>query len=88
MLIALAVVGIAASRSQGCGIAELPVTTRHIFFTGLVPACCVAGCTTTFLLGSAANADAQNASASTALAHRTDQPLERLSLLPVFMLRL
>jgi hypothetical protein len=32
------------------------------------------------LLGSLANADAQNASASTAHAHRTDQPQLRLSL--------
>jgi len=36
------------------------------------------------LLGSAANADAQNANASATLAHRTDQPPKRLGLLTVF----
>ena len=87
IVIGLAVVGIAASRSQGCGIAELPVTTKHIFFTVLVATCCLAG-STTFLLGSAANADAQDASVSTTTAHRPDQPNTRLNLLPVFMLQL
>jgi len=49
----------------------------------LVAAC--GGRSTTFLLGSAANADAQNASMSTAVPHRTGQPHARLNLLPVFM---
>jgi hypothetical protein len=84
IVIGLAVVGIAASRSQGCGIAELPVTTRHIFLTALGAACCLAG-SATLLLGSAANADVQNASASPTLAHWTDQPHTRLSLLTVFI---
>jgi hypothetical protein len=48
----------------------------------------IVGCgrerTTTFLLGSEANADAQNASESTTLAHRTDQPPKRLGLPTVF----
>src|SRR5437660_170978 len=40
------------------------------------------GCagSTTFLLGSEANADAQNANVSTTLAHRTDEPRRRLDL--------
>jgi len=38
---------------------------------------------TTFLLESAANADAQNASVSTTLAHRTDEPHKRLNLFPI-----
>jgi len=50
-----------------------------------VTGCCVAGRTTTFLLGSAANADMQNASANPTLAHRTDQAHERLSLFSFFM---
>ncbi|PYJ23837.1 MAG: hypothetical protein DME99_01700 [Verrucomicrobia bacterium] len=80
----MAVVGIAASRLQGCGIAELPVTTKHIFFVVFVTCCGCAG-SAMFLLGSVANADAQNASVSTPVADRTDQPHTRLSLLPVFM---
>jgi hypothetical protein len=36
------------------------------------------------LLGSAANADAQNASARTTLTYRTDQPPKRLGLPTVF----
>lgn len=80
MLIGLAVVGIAESRSQGWGIAELPVTTRHMtFLPDFVTGCCDAGSAPTLLFGSAI-ADAQNASASTAHAHRTDQPHLRLSL--------
>jgi hypothetical protein len=58
---------------------------KHIFFAVFVTGCCVAGSTTTFLLGSAANADAQNASASTTIAHRTDHAHERLSLVSIFM---
>jgi hypothetical protein len=58
---------------------------KHIFFTLFVTGCCVAGSTTTFLLGSAANADAQNASASTTVAHRIDQSHERLALHSVFI---
>jgi len=81
------VVGMPNRRSQGCGIAELPVTTRHIFFTGLaVTGCCEREGRTTFLLGSAAKADAQNATASRMLAHRADQPHTRLSLHPIFIL--
>jgi hypothetical protein len=41
---------------------------------------------TTFLLGSAENADAQNASVSTTLAHRTDEPHKRLNLFPILTL--
>jgi hypothetical protein len=40
---------------------------------------------TTFLLGSAANADAQNANVSTTLAHRTDEPHRRLNLFSIRM---
>jgi hypothetical protein len=40
---------------------------------------------TTFLLGSAANADAQNANVSTTLAHQTDEPHRRLNLFSVRM---
>jgi len=45
------------------------------------------GCagSTTFLLGSAANADAQNANVSTTLAHRTDEPHRRLNLFSILM---
>jgi len=35
------------------------------------------------LLGSAANADAQNATVSMTLAHRTDEPHRRLNLFPI-----
>jgi hypothetical protein len=35
---------------------------------------------TTFFVESAANADAQNASVNTTLAHRTDEPHKRLNL--------
>jgi hypothetical protein len=41
---------------------------------------------TTFLLESAANADAQNASVSTTLAHRTDEPHKRLNLFSIVTL--
>jgi hypothetical protein len=58
---------------------------KHIFLAVFVTDCCVAGRTTTFLLGSAANADMQNASANPTLAHRTDQAHERLSLVFLFM---
>jgi hypothetical protein len=58
---------------------------KHIFLTDCVTGCCVAGRTTTFLLGSAANADMQNASVNPTLAHRTDQAHERLSLRSIFM---
>src|SRR5437016_9335492 len=51
--------------------------------TLLGAACCVSG-PTTFLLGSA-NADAENARASTTLAQGIDQPLRRLSLFTVVM---
>jgi len=45
------------------------------------------GCagSTTFLLGSAANADAQNVNASTTLAHRTDAPHRRLNLFSILI---
>jgi hypothetical protein len=45
------------------------------------------GCadSTTFLLGSAANADAQNANMSTTLAQRTDEPHRRLNLFSIRM---
>jgi len=45
------------------------------------------GCagSSTFLLGSAANADAQNANVSTTLAHRTDEPHRRLNLFSILM---
>jgi hypothetical protein len=59
-------------------------TTKHIFFVVFVMGCGCAGSTTTFLLGSAANADAQNANATAALTHRTDQPRKRLGLPTVF----
>jgi len=41
---------------------------------------------TIFLLGSAENADAQNASVSTILVHRTDEPHKRLNLFPILTL--
>jgi hypothetical protein len=48
----------------------------------------IVGCgrerTTTFLLGSEANADAQNASARKTPTHRTDQPPKQLGLLNLF----
>src|SRR5262249_112286 len=47
------------------------------------------GCagSTTFLLGSAANADAQNVNASTTLAHRIDAPRRRLNLFSILIPR-
>ena len=36
--------------------------------------------TTTFLLGSVANVDAENASVNTTVVHRTDEPHRRLNL--------
>jgi len=41
---------------------------------------------TKFLLGSAENADAQNATVSTTLAHRTDEQHKRLNLFPILTL--
>jgi len=43
------------------------------------------GCagSTKLLLGSAADADAQNATVSMTLAHRTDEPHRRLNLFPI-----
>jgi hypothetical protein len=58
---------------------------KHIFLAVFVTGCCVAGRTTTFLLGSEANADVQNASASTTIAHRTDLAHKRRSLRSVLM---
>jgi len=83
---ALAVVGIALSRSQGCGMAELPVTTEHTFLTVLAATWCDGGSTT--VLFGPASADAQNASARTTLTHRTGRPHRRLNVLPVFMAQL
>jgi hypothetical protein len=69
IFIGVAVVGIAASRSQGCGIREPDSTTRHIFLTVFVTGCCVAA-RTTFSLGPA-NADVQNASGATSAQQAT-----------------
>jgi hypothetical protein len=55
-------------------------TTKQIFFGLAGTACCVGS--TTLFRPSPAKADAQNASAKAAIAHRTDQPHPRLSLLP------
>jgi hypothetical protein len=41
---------------------------------------------TTFFVESAANADAQNASVNTTLAHRTDEPHKRLNLFLILTL--
>jgi hypothetical protein len=41
---------------------------------------------TTFFVESAANTDAQNASVSTKLEHRTDEPHRRPNLFPILML--
>jgi hypothetical protein len=46
---------------------------------------CVCAGRTTFFVESAANADAQNASVSTTLPHRTDEPHKRLNLFPIVM---
>jgi hypothetical protein len=74
------VVGIAERRSHGCGIREPADITKQIFF-GLAGSACCEGSTTLFL-PSPAKADAQSAKAKAPIAHRTDQPHPRLSLLP------
>jgi len=58
---------------------------KHIFLAVFVTGCCVAGRTTTFLLGSAANVDVQNASANPTHAQRTNKAHKRLSLVCIFM---
>jgi hypothetical protein len=47
---------------------------------------CGCGGRATFFVESPANADAQNASVNTTLAHRTDEPHKRLNLFPIVTL--
>jgi len=73
----------AASLSHGCGMREPAVITRQIFFVLAGTACCVGS--TTLFLPSPAKADAQSASVKAPIAHRTDQPHLRLTLISFSM---
>jgi hypothetical protein len=76
------VVGIELTLSQGTGIPDVCSERVAHFLRGLHDPLWLCRELTTFLLGSAANADAQNANVSTTLAHRTDETAQAAK--PVF----
>ena len=85
-VIGMAVVAIGlATRSIGWGIAEAEVNMKICLFGTARATGALAGVVTTFLSPLAATADAQNARATNAAAHRPTQPIRRDSLGGVFI---